>query len=226
MFLQEADRLSDEKPIICLLLLCHKMKEDMAMTYKINLTITDSKNVEKKKAIQTIYKMIWDVIALYEPTEAYNKVPNDEEKDCWDYMSEQLLNIRKELGGLFLDDQQLIDALERIIDETEIFVKCYEVPGVVNRWKRINTNLLFFDCAFDLMSDAPECYKEICRGLTDLKLSCYPDKELIDAQKNYFENWKQKCEKGNLQYSQERIFQNELHQTLSLVFKNDFKEYL
>lgn len=196
------------------------------MTYKINLTITDNKREEMKKAIQMIYKMLWDVIALYEPTEAYNKVPDGTEKDCWNYMSNQLLNIRKELSGLFLDDQQLVEALERIIDETESFVKQYEVPGVVNRWKRINTNLLFFDCAFDLMTNAPECYKEICRGLTEVKLSCYPDEELIDAQKKYFESWKRKCEKGNLQYSQERIFQNELHQTLSMVFRNDFKEYL
>lgn len=203
------------------------MKEDMAMTYEINLTITKGRNEEKKKAIQTIYKMLWDVIALYEPTDAYNTIPAYvTENDCWDYMSKQLLNIRKELDSLFLDDQQLINSLEQIIDETEIFVKCYEVPGVVKRWKKINENLLLFDCAFYLMNNAPDCYKEICRGLTEVKLLCYPDKELITAEKDYFENWKQRCEEGNLQYSQERIFQNELHRTLSLIFRNDFKEYL
>lgn len=68
------------------------MKEDRAMTYKINLTITDNKKEETKKAIQTIYRMLWVVIALYEPTEAYNKVPDSAEKDCWNYMSNQLLN--------------------------------------------------------------------------------------------------------------------------------------
>lgn len=80
------------------------MKENMAMTYKINLTITDGKNEEKKKAIQT-FTMLWDVIALYEPTKSYNMVPDDvTESNCWERMSKKLLNFRKELGGLSFDN--------------------------------------------------------------------------------------------------------------------------
>lgn len=197
------------------------------MTYEINFKIIEDRKLEeKKKVIRKIYKMLWDVIALYEETKAYNSIPAcSTEDDCWDYMNKKLLNIRKELSSFFLDDEQLVHTLEQIIDETEIFVKSYEVPGVVKRWKKINENLLFFDCAFDLMNDSPEYYKKICRGLTDVKLSCYLDQELIVDQKKYFEDWNKKCEKGNLQYSQERIFQNELHRTLYLVFKNDLKEY-
>ena len=33
-------------------------------------------------------------------------------------------------------------------------------------------------------------------------------------------------EESNLKYSETRIFQNELLNTLTLVFQNDFKEYL
>ena len=196
------------------------------MIYKNDFNITDYKKGEKKKAIQVIYKMLWDVIALYEPTDSYNNVPDDMEKDCWDYMDYKLLDIRKELSSFFLDDQQLIEKLERAIDETEFFVKKMETPGVVNRWKRINRNLLFFDCAFDLITDTPDFYKDVCLGLTDYELSCYSDEELIENQRIYFENWANKCKKGNLQYSKERIFQNELHQTLSMIFRKDFEEYL
>lgn len=35
--------------------------------------------------------------------------------------------------------------------------------------KRINPKILYFDCAFDLMEECPESYKEISRGLTDMK---------------------------------------------------------
>ncbi|MFR7719903.1 MAG: hypothetical protein ACLU0Y_01545, partial [Hominilimicola sp.] len=59
-----------------------------------------------------------------------------------------------------------------------------------------------------------------------IKLSCYPNKELITARKKYFEYWEQKCKSENLQYSQKRLFQNELHKTLYLVFRNDFMNYL
>ena len=171
--------------------------------------------------------MLWDIIALYEPTDAYNSLPNsDDNTDCRDYMDAQILNVRKELSSLFINDQHLIQMLEQIINETETFVKSYELPGVVMRWKKINKALIFFDCAFDILNDEPEFYNEICLGITDIKLSCYPNKELIAARKKYFEYWEQKCKSQNLQYSKERPFQNELHKTLYLVFKNDFTDYL
>ena len=69
-------------------------------------------------------------------------------------------------------------------------------------------------------------YKEISRGLTDLKLACYPDETLIEARNRYFTAAKKKIEDGNLKYTEDRVFQNELLRTLTLVFENDFKEYL
>lgn len=110
------------------------------MTCEINSTVI----TENKKAIQTIYKMLWDIIALYEPTDAYNSLPNsDDNTDCHDYMDAQILNVRKELSSLFINDQHLVQMLEQIINETEIFVKSYELPGVAMRWKKINKALIF-----------------------------------------------------------------------------------
>lgn len=114
----------------------------------------------------------------------------------------------------------------RIVDETEQFVRIYEKPGVVKRWRRINPQILFFECAFDLLETCPDMYKEISWGLTDLKLACYPDETLVEARKRYFAVAKKKIEDGNLRYSENRIFQNELLRTLTLVFENDFKGYL
>lgn len=116
--------------------------------------------------------------------------------------------------------------LIRITDETEEFVRAYEKPGVVTRWKRINPRILFFECAFDLMETCPDMYRQISWGLTDLKLACYPDESLIKARKRYFEDEKKKIEDRNLRYSEDRIFQNELLRTLKRVFEFDFKDYL
>ena len=184
---------------------------------------------ETRTSIKKIYGMLWDVLALYERTEMYNKLPEDEEKtelDIWDFMGDKLLAVRKEAMIAFLGKEELCSKMEQVIDETEHFIRSYELPGVVKRWKRINPKILYFDCAFDLMEECPESYKEISRGLTDMKFACYPDKELIENRKKYFAEINQKNEESNLKYSETRIFQNELLNTLTLVFQNDFKEYL
>lgn len=139
---------------------------------------------------------------------------------------DKLLDVRKETATAFLGNGELCNKMEQVIDETEQFVRSYEMPGVVKRWKSINPKIIYFDCAFDLMEECPESYKEISRGLTDMRLACYPDEELIENRKNYFAEIKQKNEESNLKYSETRIFQNELLNTLTLVFQNDFEEYL
>ena len=182
---------------------------------------------EIRTSIKTVYGMLWDVLALYEKTECYNKVPEGEkEVDIWDYLSDKLLEIRKTIDMLFLGDKELQAKLIQIVDETEQFVRSYERPGVVTRWKRINPRILFFECAFDLMEECPDMYQQISWGLTDLKLACYPDESLIEARKRYFEEEKKKIEDGNLRYSEERVFQNELLRTLKRVFEHDFRDYL
>lgn len=199
------------------------------MNYKIEGTTIerDDTAVEVRNAIRTVYKMLWDVLALHEATDNYNNVPKDAiEEDIWDYMGNKLLNVRKESSALFLGNKELSKKMEQIIDETEFFVRRYERPGVVKRWKKINNNILFFECAFDIMENYPQKYKEMCRGMSNIGLSCYPDQELVNERKEYFKRWKSKIEEGNLRYSEDRIFQNELLRTLTLVFENDFAKYL
>lgn len=178
---------------------------------------------EIRTSIKTIYGMLWDVLVLYEKTDCYNKIPESEkEVDIWDYMGDKLLEVRKTINMIFLGEEEIKSKLDQIVDETERFVRSGERPGVVRRWRKINPRILFFDCAFDIMETCPGTYKEISWGLTDLKLNCYPDETLIEARKRYFADAKKKIEEGNLQYTEDRVFQNELLRTLTLVFENDF----
>lgn len=182
---------------------------------------------EIQTSIQTVYGMLWEVLALYEKTDGYNRIPEGEKAgDIWAYMSGRLLEVRKCIDKLFLGERALCEKLHNIVDETEYFVRAYEVPGVVKRWKRMNPQILFFDCAFELMENYPDIYKEISWGLTDLNLACYPDETLTEARKKYFASAKKKIEENNLRYTKERVFQNELLRTLTFVFEHDFKAYL
>lgn len=94
------------------------------------------------------------------------------------------------------------------------------------RWKLLNPRLTYFDCAFSLMDKDPELFKQISRGQTEFSLSCYPDPELIRAREKYFRNIREKSSRHNLQYSEDRIFQDELLSTLRLLFEDSFQEYL
>lgn len=184
-------------------------------------------NNEARTSIKTVYGMLWDVLALYEKTDCYNRMPEGEKAaDIWEFMGDKLLDVRKTIDTLFLGEEEIKKKLIRIADETEHFVRVYERPGVVTRWRKINPQMLFFDCAFDLLEECPEKYREISRGLTDFKLGCYPDETLIEARRRYFAASRKKMEEDNLQYTEDRVFQNELIRTLTLVFQHDFEDVL
>lgn len=197
------------------------MAVNEAMTARDSRAVNMANGV--RASIQHIYAMLWDIIALYEETECYSKVPKGaDEDDIWKYMGNRLMEVRREVSRLFLGDATRRRKLMRIVDETEAFARSYEKPGVVKRWKRINPQIIFFDCAFDLQSEEPEVYIEIAMGLTEVQLACYPSEEMLKLRDKYWAGINSRNERDNLRYSRERIFQDELHRTLEAVFENDF----
>lgn len=182
---------------------------------------------EIRTSIKSVYGMLWEVLALYEKTECFNTVPaGEKEQDILEYMGNKLLKTKKEINRLFSGEEKISAQLVKIVDETDRFVNTCEIPGVVERWRQINPDIVFFDCAFDIRENCPEMFREMSQGLTYLKLSCYPDETLVAARNEYFEKAKKKIEDENPEYSEERAFQDELLRTLTLVFEHDFKEYL
>lgn len=184
-----------------------------------------------KTTIQNVYEKLREVLALYEITDCYNTVPpGEKEQDILEYMENKLLEINREIHASFSysDYPQIkISArLMRILYETAYFVRRYERPGVVKRWQKINPKILFFDCAFDLMEKSPELYQEIRSGSTCLKLACYPDKAMKDARKKYFQDAKKKYGGEDISEIEDKAFQEELLDTLKLLFEDEFKEYL
>lgn len=182
---------------------------------------------EVRASIQNIYAMLWDIIALYEETECYSKVPKgSDEDDIWTYMGHRLMAVRRDISRLCLGDATLRRKLDNIVDEVEHFVRSHEQPGVVKRWKRINPRIMFFDCVFDLQSAEPEVYLEIAMGLTELQLACYPSEGIRRLRDRYFADINSRIERDNLKYSRDRVFQDEMHRTLEAVFENDFASEL
>lgn len=162
---------------------------------------------EIRTSIKSVYGLLREALVLYE-YECYNTVPTEEkEQDMQKYMENKLLEVRKEINRLLSGEEKTCAQLMEIVDETEQFVRSNEIPGVVERWKQINPNIVFYDCSFNL--------GETCQ-----------DETFIAAKNRYFEEVKKKIEDEYLEYSEERAFHNEILRTLTLVFKYDFKEYL
>ena len=178
-------------------------------------------------AIKSVYGMLRDVLALYEKTECYNTVPKGEtEQDIQEYLGNKLMEITTEILRLFPNEVNIRARLMRIVNEVRRFIRSYEIPGVDARWKQINPSITFFDCAFEVRETCPEIFQKMRQGITEVKLSCYPDEALAAARNEYFEKVKKKMEDENLEYSEDKAFQEELLRTLTLVFEHDFKKYL
>lgn len=185
------------------------------------------KKKEIRSTVKTVYRELWDLLSLYEVTERCNETPGQEmDGDIPDYVERQIADIRKTVNVLLLGEKKAAKALMQIIDETAYFVRQCEVPGVVTRWKQVNPRLIYFDCAFDLMEKCPQEYDAMRRGLTEVRLSCYPDAHLLAERNAYFEQSQKRYKHENREYSENGLFQEELQHTLTLLFEQTFEEYL
>lgn len=174
-------------------------------------------------SVKAIFGMLYDILAKYESSGCYNYIPDTNNGDgAWEYFEGLIGDVRKRLTSDFLGkrDDAVCKKLERIIDETEVFVKSYSVPGVVKRWRKINTAINYFDCVFDLIDEMGiEAARELKRAG---RFAFFPSDFVIKARDMYFAEKAVRNVEGNLRYTETRLFQNELLQTLAMVFENDF----
>lgn len=182
------------------------------------------KKKEISYGIKMVYRKLWDLLSLYEETEAFNKIFEEGKKpDELNYLIKKLDEIRGDVYTMFLGEGKIKKGLIQIVDETEYFVRRYERPGVVERWLKLNPRLQYFDVAFELVEEIPKAYEEFCEN----SLSAFrPDKQLIAEQKAYFKEKKQAASNSNIHISEEKMYQNELLRTLSILFEKTFQEYL
>lgn len=131
---------------------------------------------------------------------------------------ETILSIDPEVAENFFKLRDIINDTAYFFDKHVIHHDVpSEVSSVVFRWG-INPNLIYYDRVFDLMEKYPDTYMEI--------ISHYPGPELVEKRNEYFEKIKERNERENLNWSKEMFFQEELLNTLKLLFEDAFKDYL
>lgn len=140
----------------------------------------------------------------------------------------RLVAIDLEAAIMAIDPEvgELSNKLDDIISDTGYFFDRHFNQHAISRnvvfwWGAINPHLIYFERIFDLMEKYPENYMEIIPFGTEL-----PSAEFVAERNAYFEKIKERNERENLNWSKERFFQEELLNTLKLLFENAFKEYL
>lgn len=183
--------------------------------------------MKESEELEDIYRMLYEVLDEVEVSSNYSFIPNTQE-DGFSYYDERLNNIRKEVSIKFLKNKKVREKLYRIIDEMEYFVKSYSIPGTPERWNQINPAITYFDCVYDILDSNPELYRKIkeeeisFENGTLVSFQFYPTEEEIERRKEYFKSIEKQNKDRNLQYSMDRLFRNELLNTLEQVFINDF----
>lgn len=198
----------------------------------ITQALMEKENSRCSAQIKEIYRMLYEI--LYEIDEScnYNFVPGNETEsiDAFTYYEKRIDAVRNLVNTKFLDKRHIRQQLIQIIDETEVFVKSYSIPGVVSRWKELNKRIKYFDAVYDVCAENYKLYKAVCNrevtidNLILLKFDFLPTERDFEERAEYFANIVQKVDAGNLQYSYEKVFRNELLVTLEKVFEHDFPD--
>ena len=211
--------------------------DEMAFLEEVEIeTITqalmEKENSSHNAQIKEVYKMLYEILYEIEESCNYNYVPDlgNQDIDAFTYYEKRVDAIRTFVNTRFIDKREVREKLIRIVEETELFIKSYSIPGVVKRWKNINRHITYFDAVYDICAENYELYKAVYNrevGIDDLILFRFeflPTERDFKERGAYFSGIVQKVENGNLQYSYEKIFRNELLRTLEKVFEHDFPD--
>lgn len=211
--------------------------DEMAFLEEVEIeTITqalmDRENSVYISQVKEVYKMLYDVLNEIDESCNFNFIPGMEKDsaDAFSYYEKRIDAIRCVVNTRFLEKREVREKLIRIVDETECFIKSFSIPGVVRRWKEINKKITYFDVVYDICAENYKLYEAVCNreiGIENGMLFLFdflPTEKDFEERTEYFSQITKKVDDGNLQYSYEKIFRNELLQTLGKVFEHDFPE--
>lgn len=206
-------------------------KDEYAFLNEITFQPIENRMVyNDNQGIKGVFGLLNNLLYEIESSRFYNYKPNTEE-DGLSYYDARLQEIREKIDCDFLGESSIHKRLYAIVDEEEIFIKSYSMPGVAERWAVINPRINYFDVVYDIINHDETLYMQIMLGNIKtennvaLGFNFYPSQTDIIARGEYFAKIQEEQEIRNLQYSHERLFQNELINTLRMVFKHDFPEY-
>lgn len=200
--------------------------DEYAFLEEVNLTylakVMEEAETKETDELKVIYRMMQKIILEYEISCAYNYRPGTQMEDGFEYYDLELENIRSEIYVRFMSNEDYRNRLCKILGELEEFVKSYSIPGTNSRWLEISPELKYFDCVYQFIEETPDIFDKIENSV--IHFSFIPTQKEIKERNEYFAKIIKESYQKNLKYSEERIFQNQLVESLEQIFIHDFPE--
>ena len=94
--------------------------------------LTEKENSKCNVQIKEIYRMLYEILYEIDESYNYNFVPDKETEniDAFAYYEKRIDAVRNLVNTRLLDKRKIRQKLIQIIDETEVFVKSYSIPGL------------------------------------------------------------------------------------------------
>lgn len=176
-----------------------------------------------KNCVNAVYSAIIKVISEYSESDCFNFAPDDSEALIYyrrkvDKIEEmiQQLNGHDDLANEMLS---VTHAIKRIICTCNF-------PGVPNSWYSINPNLRFYTAGFSIMVENPDVYKKLKNRETWIRLEYYPEESEMELYYEYFTSLHEENDKNNYHYNINDFFQQELINTIKIIFETDINPLL
>lgn len=207
-----------------------------------------------KRWINEVYEKLCALLSMYEETDCFHAVPEGEDEEFLNRKFRELdQSVNRDPTDMDEKALGVMGRLKQIMWDVGIFVanaKCNPQMAVL-RLESANWQLIYFDEIFDLMEEYPETYKEM---LVERKLqkelelrkmrmlpaneeeikelreffanTAVPSEKFIAERNAYFEKIIERNEQDHVTWSKKRMFQEELLNTMKLLFERNFKKYL
>lgn len=196
-------------------------EDDMAFLIPItmesfNKIVNSIRGQFNVKDANKIYNQLNQVLYLLEVSCYFNYIPSTEE-DGERHFGKLMLDIKKDVDRIFSDEQIARKRLYELIDEVDFIINSCEVPGVPDNWLKLNPNLNYFNCVYEIIEENPEMYDSIKEGYFNdfrRRFSFLPSIKEIKERQDYFDKKRRKYPTR----TDERFYQDELIETLNMRF--------
>lgn len=135
--------------------------------------------------------------------------------------------IRAQVSTCKTNDPKRVDAINRILDETEMMVEECEIPNVCDRWLEANPRLKFYDCVFEFHRQDPELYQQIANGEVRMEIfynkpirfRFIPTEEKFKAEEKYHAEMLARQKNNN--ETEEEQYQREVITAVEILLEQD-----
>ena len=176
-----------------------------------------------EKCVNTVYSALIKLLSEYSASHCFTKAPDG---------SDSLLYYRGKVDKI----ESLIKQLhshnnlkEKMLSVTGAIKKMIctcNFPGVPSLWYKINPNLRFYTAGFCVMVEAPDFYEKIKNRETWIRLDYYPEESEMELCYEYFALLYKENDENNYHYNTDDFFQQELINTVKIIFESDIDPLL